>query len=279
MTVETDCREAIVAWALWGVANKSRFVYTEGPARMSMVAACPDHGIITCDCSAFVTYCFSWAGAVDPNGLGYPGLGYTGTLLSHDQHIALFKTLGTVEKSNLLPGDLIVYGPGTGEHVAMIVGLKDPANPETVSMGGPGDPSFVQVANGNPSPGSVETYLRPSFALRPGARVTGPPGWTPTPVAPQPAPTPVPAPPIPTPVQPVPNPVRAPTGAGPQTPVFRVLRQWSVGPKVRIVQKRLNVRVTGVYLKSTRLAVGQFQQLKGLPETGVVDWPTWKAMQ
>ena len=34
------------------------------------------------DCSGFATLCYSWAGAPDPNGNGFSGEGYTGTMLA-----------------------------------------------------------------------------------------------------------------------------------------------------------------------------------------------------
>ncbi len=66
---------------------------------------------LTIDCSAFVTICYNWAGAPDPNGLGYNGQGYTGTILSHGTQIA---------RRNVRVGDLVVFGRGTGNHVCLV---------------------------------------------------------------------------------------------------------------------------------------------------------------
>jgi hypothetical protein len=74
---------------------------------------------ITTDCSGFVTLCFAWAGAADPNGLGYDGSGYTGTLLSH--------CVAVKEEPQI--GDLVIFGPGNGEHVATVI---NPAQPVTL---------------------------------------------------------------------------------------------------------------------------------------------------
>lgn len=74
-----------------------------------------------------------WAGAPDPNGAGYDGSGFTGTLLSHLQRI---------ERHEAKRGDFIVYGPGTGEHVVMLLAdvAKHP-NPPIASHGEESAPS------------------------------------------------------------------------------------------------------------------------------------------
>ena len=99
------------------------------------------------DCSGFATWCYWVAGVADPNGQNYSGQGYTGTLLSHGTHIA---------GENALPGDLIVYGPGTGWHVGVIVEI-DGLNVLTVSHGQQGDPSYVWV---NPPRGTIPLPAR-----------------------------------------------------------------------------------------------------------------------
>jgi cell wall-associated NlpC family hydrolase len=58
-------------------------------------------GILRLDCSEFVTLVYKAAGVVDPNGRGYNGTGYTGTLVAN----------GT-RTSNPQPGDLVFYGTG-----------------------------------------------------------------------------------------------------------------------------------------------------------------------
>jgi hypothetical protein len=98
------------------------------------------------DCSAFVTLMYNWCGAPDPNGQGYNGQGYTGTLLGHGQAISL---------AQVIPGDVIVYGPGTGDHTALVV--EAGPDPLTVSMGQEGDPSYVHVSQDGRQP---QRYLR-----------------------------------------------------------------------------------------------------------------------
>jgi len=133
-------RAKMVAWARWCIAHNALFDYTEGPGRMSMVALPPGETTrrIAADCSGFATGCAKWAGAPDPNNLHFDGQGYTGTMLGHCRHIPL---------AEVRPGDLVVYGPGTGEHVAVVVALSKRGGRivdlELASHGQQGDPREV----------------------------------------------------------------------------------------------------------------------------------------
>lgn len=69
-------------------------------------------GSVTMDCSESVTCLCKWAGLHDPNGLGYDGRGYTGTMLAHLPHYA--------NPAGAMTGALCVYGPPPGDHVAMV---------------------------------------------------------------------------------------------------------------------------------------------------------------
>ena len=161
---QPDRRHHIVGWAHFGVLYNKHFTYSEGDDRMSAIGTKPGTLPVTCDCSAFVTLMYFWGGAPDPNGLNFDHEGYTGTLISHDEHIQLFrKNAKEIDKVDVLPGDLIVYGPDTGEHVAMVV--VPGADPITVSMGEQGDPHFVKVSQDGREP---QTYLRCETRQRPG---------------------------------------------------------------------------------------------------------------
>jgi hypothetical protein len=70
------------------------------------------HGL-TMDCSESVTVLCKWAGLHDPNGLGYDGQGYTGTLLAHLPHYT--------RPSAAEIGALVVFGPPPGDHVCMVL--------------------------------------------------------------------------------------------------------------------------------------------------------------
>lgn len=70
------------------------------------------HPVIYIDCSAFVTLVYKAAGAPDPNGAGYNGSGYTGTLAANGK-----------KTNDPQPGDLVLYGPApTYSHVAVYIG-------------------------------------------------------------------------------------------------------------------------------------------------------------
>ena len=164
----TDVRHTIVEWAQWAVKNHGKFTYSEGPQRMSGIGY-PGHLPVIADCSAFVTLCYNWAGAADPNGLHYNHTGYTGTLVSHGKPVTL---------AQLQVGDLVIYGPGTGQHTSLVVAVgKDPL---TVSHGQQGDPSYVHVSQDS-RPYRFFTYSTKAVAV-----VHTPP---------VPAPKPVPVPP------------------------------------------------------------------------------------
>jgi hypothetical protein len=128
-------RQKIVANAKWGVDNASQIHYSQGSLRMEGVHKSFKLPL-TADCSAFVTDCYAWAGAPDPNQMGYNGFGYTGTLLAHGEHIPV---------SDVTPGDVVVYGGGTGEHTAIVVAVYNKVDVLTVSHGWEGDPSYVWV--------------------------------------------------------------------------------------------------------------------------------------
>jgi len=292
-----DARQDIVNWARWGVANSAGFTYSENADRMEGVNK-PGVTPCVCDCSAFVTYCYSWAGAADPNGQGYDGQGYTGTLLSHGAPIALH---------DVQPGDVIVYGPGTGDHTAVIV--EAGADPLTVSMGEQGDPSYVRVSQDGRQP---QRYLR--FDTTKIGTGTAPSGGAPAPS-----------------VQHIVVPgvsvqqVQAVVGVaqdgvwGPQTEqavknfqtFFKVpggadgvvgpntwaamqyiasrkatapkgqeptIQQGSTGPAVVVLQQKLGVRADGQFGPITKAAVMNFQRSHGLDVDGIVGPQTWGAL-
>ena len=102
-------RRKIVAAARWGIANEPRIHYGEvRPRRRGRTLP------RTTDCSGFVTVCYFLAGAPDPNGLGYSGAGYTGTLLGHLAH-------GRAGA----PGDIVVWGAYPGRHCAIVLEAGD----------------------------------------------------------------------------------------------------------------------------------------------------------
>lgn len=119
MTIREDIRDN----ALWGADNEGPIHYSQGGHRFDALWA-PQTLPLETDCSGFATLCYAWAGAPDPNGLGYNHSGFTGTMLGHLPEIPM-------EQAQI--GDLIVYGPGSGDHVVIIVEVGQ--DPLTVSHG------------------------------------------------------------------------------------------------------------------------------------------------
>ena len=133
MTV--DVRPQIVVWADWCVTHKDLFNYRQVRPMPYSTKAPIDN-----DCSGTFTLCYYLAGAPDPNGLGYDGYGYTGTLATHGQQIT---------QAQLEPGDAVIYygggfAPGDSQHVATII--KPGPDPLTMSHGQQSEPAYVTVS-------------------------------------------------------------------------------------------------------------------------------------
>jgi Putative peptidoglycan binding domain len=139
-------REAIVANARWGIANQPLIHY----AQLRPIDALhePRRLPLTTDCSGFVTLCYVWAGAPDPNGLGCSGAGWTGTLLEHLKPLAA---------EAVQPGDLVVFGPPPGKHVALV--LERGADPLLCSHGQECGPVAVRFSEESRSHAPPVTWL------------------------------------------------------------------------------------------------------------------------
>ena len=105
----TTPQQRVVKAAYYALANKSSIHYVESRPMWDM--APPPNVPNYMDCSQFATWCFKSAGAADPNGLGYNGAGYTGTMLNH----------GFVRYGPAKPGDL-VFSFFPVNHVSVAVG-------------------------------------------------------------------------------------------------------------------------------------------------------------
>lgn len=92
------------------------------------------------DCSSFSTWClwnalFLGFGLDDSvNGEDWTA-GFTGTMRDHGQLVR--------HSENLRRGDCVHYGPGTGEHVTIVVGRQDGV-PMVVSHGSDACPCFIR---------------------------------------------------------------------------------------------------------------------------------------
>ncbi len=89
------------------------------------------------------------ADAPDPNGLGYSGEGWTGTLLRHLAHIAQGETHR---------GDLVVWGGYPGRHVAIV--LEPGADPLLCSHGQERGPFAIRFSDESRYQPPRVTWLR-----------------------------------------------------------------------------------------------------------------------
>jgi hypothetical protein len=120
----------------------------------SQARPCPrtlaDCATTATDCSGFATLCYKQAGAPDPNGLGYTGLGWTGTMMARG------KKVGQAQ-----PGDLHFWT--NPAHVAIDIG-----NNEIIGWGSPPGPKKLTLAQEMSYHGGyygVRRYLPPESAL------------------------------------------------------------------------------------------------------------------
>lgn len=119
VTAEDVKRNATVNAFRWLIAHEPQVHYQQWrPIPLWIPPLTMPTAGITTDCSGAVTLAAKWGGLPDPNGLGYGGQGFTGTLLSHLAHIG---------REHVQRADLVVLGPGTGEHVCMVLEVPGPA--------------------------------------------------------------------------------------------------------------------------------------------------------
>lgn len=104
-------------------------------ATMEQLQAQINSGRLTLDCSQSVTLIAHVSGAKDPNGGNYASDGFTGTLLHGSQHIT---------KSQIQPGDMCVFGGGTGHHVCMV--MQTGPDPLLFSHGQENDPIAISLS-------------------------------------------------------------------------------------------------------------------------------------
>ena len=144
-----DVRGQIVALAREGTAHVPTMTYAEIRPMPSIGNPIGDWNW-TGDCSSWVTQCFKWAGAPDPNGCDYDGTGNTQTLAAKGRPLGV---------GQVMPGDVVVFAvdqPLANQHTALIVAVDPTQGPVMSSMGKPGDPSIVAVS----ADGRTPSYFR-----------------------------------------------------------------------------------------------------------------------
>lgn len=132
-----DKRSRIVKAAVYASSKRGYIHYTQSSLRMEGVRrrikppAVPSWE----DCSSFCTWLYWLVGGPDPNGLGFPGYGYTGTMINHGRRISM---------SSVKPGDLVFYGGwsrwSAPTHVAVYIG-----GGKVVSHGNEAGPQVLNV--------------------------------------------------------------------------------------------------------------------------------------
>ena len=113
-------------------AHDVRTMTTHAIATLEELEAKIAANTLTIDCSQAVSLVAHVAGAKDPNGGNWASDGYTGTLLSGCAHIT---------RAQAKPGDLRVFGGGTGHHVCMVI--QPGSDPLLFSHGQENDPIAI----------------------------------------------------------------------------------------------------------------------------------------
>jgi cell wall-associated NlpC family hydrolase len=130
MTAPRGSREGVVQAAQAAVAKpQSNYVYSATRPYPPNLFGPPLP--VKTDCSGFVTLCYKEAGAPDPNGMGYSGQGFTGSLLLR----------GRPTKSPK-PGDLAFWH--SPDHVAVYMGGGN-----IIEFGGPPAPIQGTISQEN----------------------------------------------------------------------------------------------------------------------------------
>lgn len=114
-------RDLIMRWCRWALSNEPSIHYRQ--SRPIPLKAGKAHQLpLYTDCSGSAVIAYYAAGLPDPSGYNYDGgrtkPTYTGSIRAHAKRKKF---------EHLRPGDLIVYGPGTGAHMVIVMsGGRDP---------------------------------------------------------------------------------------------------------------------------------------------------------
>ena len=132
--VDTDVAGAITDYLRGCIQNAGKWHYSQNRA-MTHLGRKPTQES-TCDCSGHSTGAYYIAGAPDPNGTGFNGYGYTGTLIDNPKVSPPYKV-----------GDLGLYGDSYGDtsHVVTCMKAGDAGSSEWCSMGSEEGPYEVAL--------------------------------------------------------------------------------------------------------------------------------------
>lgn len=131
-------REKIVEYARWGAINTYQIHYAQVRPmdHLNKQQVLPWYT----DCSEFVTTIYHWAKAPDPNGFGYNGYGFTGSMLDHGVSIPL---------AQVKAGDVVIWGYAPGHHTAVFVEAGVHGDPLIVSHGSERGPLELRLSAEN----------------------------------------------------------------------------------------------------------------------------------
>lgn len=133
-------KKAIADYCRRSIANEPKLHYQQRRP-MKCLGIAPEQGF-TADCSEHSTAAYFWAkeetgiAVPDPNGEGYSGYGYTGTLVDNPRVSGSYQV-----------GDLAIYGSSSGstEHVATCYVAGDSASSVWCSHGSEAAPYAVKL--------------------------------------------------------------------------------------------------------------------------------------
>jgi hypothetical protein len=148
---QAQIRARIVSLAKFYSANGARVHYKQ-IRPMPLKGSLP----LTTDCSGFATMLCKLAGALDPNGTHFDGTGFTGTMLRH---------LARIPQAKALPGDLIVFGPGTGDHVVILMESGHFSDPLVCSHGQEKGPLILRLSEEARHQSRPVQFLRITFPV------------------------------------------------------------------------------------------------------------------
>ena len=133
-------REHMVEWMTWAVNHEPDIHYSQDfNLRMDLARMKNKRLPLAEDCSSTTIGMHYYAGAPDPTGNGYQrsATNYTGTLLTGSKPIG---------KNQLKPGSMIIYGPGSGNHVCVVYKLASDGNHLLFSHGQERGPIIISMS-------------------------------------------------------------------------------------------------------------------------------------
>src|SRR5581483_6933654 len=130
-------RSEMVRWCRWAIDHEGQIHYSQArPIPQYPPGTLP----MTLDCSGSTITFARWAGAPDPSGYGFSGVGSTDSILRHAQNSGL-----EIQRRDLELGDLVLWAIGSdGKHVAVVIDTGD--DPLMCSHGQEAGPIAIRLS-------------------------------------------------------------------------------------------------------------------------------------